>query len=107
MQNNYSAFRRLAFQNAEGLVAKYHASGLTQRQFAEQHGLKLSTLRQWIYRPSSRQRRGRTSPPAFQELALPLLESWAAELRLPSGRVLRLNPQASAEWVGTLVERLS
>src|SRR2546422_4325058 len=98
MRNNYAVSRRLASQNAERLVAKYRGSGLTQSQFAERHGIKLSALRQWIYRPSSPGRRGRTSPPAFQELALPLLESWAAELRLPGGRVLRLNHQANVEW---------
>lgn len=108
--NSYSACQRPASPNRGQWVAKYRASGLSQSQFAERHGLKLSTLRQWIYRPEPRRVRRGALRPAFQEIALSGVlfpDNWAAELRLPGGIVLRLNGQASADWVGTLVERLS
>ena len=111
MRNNYSsACERLTPQKRSRLVAQYRASGLTQSQFAQQHGLKLSTLRQWIYRPEGQRSPLGTPRPAFQEVplsGLAFLESWAAEVRLPAGIVLRLNAQANVEWVGALVERLS
>jgi hypothetical protein len=42
--------RRTRAQRGE-VVAAYRASGLTQAQYAAQAGLKLATLRGWIYRP--------------------------------------------------------
>jgi hypothetical protein len=104
MQNYYSAQKR------RQLVSKYRASGLSQSQFAEQQGLKLSTLRQWIYRLGPPRRRLVHPPPAFQEVPLAGVlfpENWAAELRWAGGMVLRLHAQADVEWVGALVERLS
>jgi transposase-like protein len=96
-------------QEREELVAKYQSSGLRQREFAQQHGVKLSTFQQWIYRPRLPQRIARTKKPAFQEVSItevPFLNSWAAELQLPRGVTLRLNSQASAEWIGALVQKL-
>jgi hypothetical protein len=111
MRNHfYSASRPTPPQHRERLLAKYRASDLTQSQFAQQHGLKLSTLRQWIYRPGLPRVPRQTPRPVFQEvplLGVPFLDNWAAELRLPGGTLLRLNAQASADWVGDLVERLS
>ena len=37
-------------QESRGVLAQFHASGLTQRQFAEQEGVPLSTLSYWIRR---------------------------------------------------------
>jgi hypothetical protein len=91
------------------LVATYQASGLTQREFAQQHGVKLGTFQQWVYRPRSPHRVTRRKKLAFQEVAItevPFLNSWAAELTLPRGVALRLNSHASAEWVGALVQKL-
>ncbi len=96
-------------QEREELVAKYQASELTQREFAQQHGVKLGTFQQWIYRPRLPHRIGRAKKPAFQEVSItevPFLNSWAAELQLPRGVTLRLNSQASAEWIGALVQKL-
>src|SRR6266702_3027749 len=96
-------------QAREQLVAKYQASGLTQREFAQQHGVKLGTFQQWMYRPQSPHRITRTKKPAFQEVSItevPFLNSWAAELQLPRGVALRLNSHANAEWIGALVQKL-
>lgn len=100
---------RLRPQEREELVSKYQASGLTQREFALEHGVKLGTFQQWLYRPRSSQPIARGKKPAFQEVSVtevPFLNSWAAELQLPRGEVLRLNSHASPEWVGALVQKL-
>jgi hypothetical protein len=90
------------------MLVQFRASRLTQRQFAEQCGLNPGTLRQWIHRFGAEPSPVEARPMGFQEVPLSaVLDSWAAELRLPSGIVLRLNGQASASWVGALVERLS
>jgi len=34
-------------------VSEYRASGLTQERFAAERGLKLATLRNWIYKPAA------------------------------------------------------
>ena len=111
MRNHSVTSRRSSWtqQEREQLVAKYQASGLTQREFALQHDVKLGTFHQWIYRPRSPQRIARTKKPAFQEVSLtgvPFLNSWAAEVQLPRGVALRLNCHASAEWIGALVQKL-
>ena len=105
----YSSGQQFSAAERERFLAKYQASGLTQREFAREHGVKLRSLRHWLYGFSSKQRVARPAKLAFREVnwgGIPLLESWAAELRLPNGLVLRLNGQASADWVGALIERL-
>ena len=90
------------------MLVKFRTSRLTRRQFAERHGLNPGTLRQWIHRFGPNRAPVKARRAGFQEVPLSaVLESWAAELRLPSGIVLRLNGQTSASWVGALVERLS
>lgn len=37
-------------QKAQGILAQFHASGLSQREFAEQQGVPGSTLAYWIRR---------------------------------------------------------
>ena len=100
---------RWSRQERERMVAKYHASQLSQREFALQHGLKLGIFQQWIYRPQSAQAVVRDKNPAFQEVSItevPFLNGWAAELQLPRGVALRLNSHASPEWIGALVQKL-
>ena len=111
MRNHSVASKRLRWtqQEREQLVAKYQAGGLTQREFAQQQGVKLGTFQQWIYRPRSPAPIAARQKPAFQEVSItevPFLNGWAAELQLPRGVALRLNSHASAEWVGALVQKL-
>ncbi len=37
-------------QEVRGILAQFHASGLSQREFAEQEGVSLSTLTYWLRR---------------------------------------------------------
>lgn len=79
----------------EEWVRKFRASGLTQREFGLQQGLKLSTLQYWVNRerrPTIR-RRGRPKGPVFAEVKLPVAavgRGWAAELVRPDGATLRI-----------------
>jgi len=85
-------------------VSRYRSSGQTQAQFAQQHGLKLTTLQWWIYG----QRRKQPHPTAtFREIAVsPLWPGgvWAGEVTWPSGVTVRLGAQAEASWIEALLK---
>jgi transposase-like protein len=102
--------RRTPQQRAE-LLTQYRRSGLSQRDFIQSHGLGLSTLTKWL----REERRTGVKPPErdgavpFQEVNLrPLLgtASWAAEVALADGAVLRLGAQASVAWATALLQAL-
>lgn len=97
-------------QRAE-LLTGYRCSGLSQRDFVQSHGLGLSTLTKWLREErltgvKSPERNGSVS---FQEVNLspPFgTASWAAEVALADGTVLRLSTQAAATWVTSLLQAL-
>jgi transposase-like protein len=99
-----SGRRRLSAEERSRLISLYRGSGLTQSEFARQEGLKLSTLRQWLYR-SAVKKKTRTR---FQEVPVTSLLSppWVAELSLNPGLTLRLSAAAEADWIGTVVSAL-
>jgi hypothetical protein len=85
-------------------VSRYRSSGLTQAQFAQQHGLKLSTLQWWIYGP---RRKSQDSATGFREIAVSPLwpnSAWAAELTWPSGMTVRLSARAGTTWIEALLK---
>ena len=96
--------RRASADERSRLVSLFRASGLSQADFARRHGLKLGTFRQWLYRKDSKSK----TLPQFQEFpaASLLPSSWAAEIVLGSGPVLRLNGPASADWVASVLAAL-
>lgn len=70
------------------LLTKYRASGLTQEQFAARAGLKIGTLRAWIYkrRPAVRPARGHFAPVRIVDAALPVTKSpGTVTVRWPQG----------------------
>lgn len=72
------------------LVADYRASGLTMEQFARREGINRLTLAKWACRLRGKIG-GEARPVRFAELKLPApsLPSWAFELTLPNGWVVR------------------
>ncbi len=50
------------------LVAAYRASGLTQAEFAERRGIKVSTLQSWLYRRERRAGNRDGQPVTFLEV---------------------------------------
>lgn len=96
----YSAAER------ERLVERYRQSQLTQAQFAQEHGLKLSALRQWLYRPNPP-----TAAPGrvFQEVLLappPLAPTWTAEVAVGEDLTLRFGSQSSPEFIAQVIDQL-
>ena len=74
---------------------QFFQSGLSQREFAAQHRLRLSTLQRWL-----RQHPAPTAPPVFAEVTLPVRAArWAAEVVRVDGTVWRLAHDAPATWL--------
>ena len=97
------------------MVSRYRSSGLGLERFARQHGIPPGRLHYWLYQkhPGARPGGGTKSArvaPLFQELQFPagspLVESWAAEVNLPTGVAVRFNRAATAEWIGSVVQAL-
>jgi len=97
-------------QRAE-LLAQLRRSDLTQRAFVKNHGLSLATLGKWLRRDPqkgtgiSKRRRS----PHFQAVNLGLLlggASWAAEVALADGVILRLGAHVNSRWASELLQAL-
>jgi hypothetical protein len=91
-------------------VARYRASGLSLKRFAEEHRIPHGRLQYWVYQKS---RNGSFAEPApatrFEEVPLPELlrgSGWAAEICLRQGPTVRISASASPEWIGALVQQL-
>lgn len=85
------------------LLTLYRQSGLTQRDFAKQQGLKLTALRQWLYRPG---KQAAEAKPLFQELIVaPPTPGWAAEMTLGKAVTVRLSQEAAAMFFNQLLQR--
>ena len=86
---------------------RFSHSGLSPADFADQQGLRLSSLQRWL-----RQAAAPAMPPtsvvvpSFAELKLPALAPaprWVAELLQPDGRTLRLAHDVPAGLVRQLL----
>jgi len=106
-------------------VLRFRSSGLTQPEFAREHGLKLGTLQRWLYgrgaqaatqrkplvpAPGDRSHRkpGRAPSATFREVRLPPLgpgsAGWVAEVTWPSGVTVRFGAGAEAAWIGAVLD---
>jgi hypothetical protein len=93
-------------QERTAWMTRYRSSGLLPQPFAEQHGLKLSTLRRWIQQEGY-SRLPNAEAAGFQELLLPSVSpagGWAAEVQLPDGVVVRLSAAATSSWIVALLK---
>lgn len=69
-------------------VAEYHGSGLTQKGFAEQAGLSVATLRNWVKRAESEPR---GQEPCFWELPrIAPATGGSCKVHFPRGVVLEV-----------------
>ena len=82
-----SGRRRWTFKQRQRFLARFHESKLTQRDFAKQHGVGLSTLNKWL-----RLERDAVPPKVkFQEVRLPNPTSRGpVEIVSPQGWIVRL-----------------
>jgi len=87
MDSSKTGRRRRTPKQRQRLVARFHRSRLTQRDFAARHGVGLSTLNKWL-------RLERDAVPAkvrFQEVRLPNPTlRWPIEVVSPQGWIVRL-----------------
>ena len=93
--HNYTAAERAQW------IERYRRSGQCQRAFAKTHGLKLSQLRYWIYRPVPKAE-GLSTAPRLQEVDLsgwPTPHRWSAEIALPAGPTIRLDAALARELI--------
>jgi transposase-like protein len=111
VNNNHSAIRvgsskrrRFSPQQIQQLLAQFERSGLSASAFTRQHGLCYSVFCRWRKRHCALARR----PPRLQAVPLGSLfaAAWMAEIALPNGATLRLNPQASPAWSAELLRTL-
>lgn len=84
--NNQRIHRSVPPEEVERLISDYERSGLTQRAFAREKGLKLTTFQYWLYR------RARSNSARMVEVPVPEAPApvQAARYRLefPDGKVL-------------------
>ncbi len=89
------------------VAEQFEQSGLTQKQFAQQHQLPLSTLQSWIYR---RRRQVSAAPPAAMRLlpvevtARPAVEARGVEILIPGGVRVSFEAGTDVEYVARLVK---
>lgn len=91
------------------VAEQFEASGQTQREFAQQQKLPLSTLQSWVYR--RRRQEAGTQSPAVRLLPVELSSSLGAasscvEVRTRSGARLSVEPGTDVEYVARLVAAL-
>ncbi len=98
-----SVRRRLSPQQRRQLLARYHRSKLTQREFAACHSLGFSTLGRWL-----QQERTEGQPAVdFQEVVMGNATGrWAVELVNPQGWTIRLAGVGEVESLPQLLSAL-
>jgi transposase-like protein len=103
MDSSKTGRRRRTPKQRQRLVARFHRSRLTQRDFATRHGVGLSTLSKWL-------RLERDAVPAkvkFQEVRLlnPTTR-WPIEVVSPQGWIVRLQNGSELETLPQLLRAL-
>ena len=93
--------RHYSPSDRERIVAAYRRSGLTQVAFAEQIGISVYVLRDWIYRPRPREQSQRLVP---IRVAAPLTGD--VEITLPRGVSARVPADVAPDFVAALVRAL-
>ena len=98
-----SGRRRWSDKQRQRLLARFHESQLTQRDFAGKHGVGLSTLSKWLRVESEA-----PSPPMkFQEVTLPnVSQRYALEVVSPQGWTVRLQNGSDVQELPALLRAL-
>jgi hypothetical protein len=110
MTNDQRTYRTYTPTEIGAWIRRYRASGVGLPVFAKQHGLPPGRLHYWVYQkgPAAHRHRGQTLT-AFQELKLAPglpLSSWAAEISLPAGSVVRFSATATPDWMSAVIQAL-
>jgi hypothetical protein len=100
---NHRIHRSVPRAEVEQLISDYERSGLTQREFARERGLKLTTFQYWLYR------RSRPSPPGLVEVQpadRPAEAPTHYRLEFPGGRALSFSGTVRPEELEQLCQLL-
>src|SRR5450432_1382646 len=93
--------RRRTPAERQNLLARFHQSQMTQRDFASRHGLGLSTLGKWLHGESQTA----LPPLQFQEVVLPHTPlRFAVEVVSPQGWIVRLANSSDVESLPQLLQ---
>jgi len=85
------------------MLTRFHESELTQRDFANQHGVGLSTLVKWL----RVERDAEPSKVKFQEVRLPNPPArWPVEVVSPQGWIVRLQSGSDLQQLPQLLQAL-
>lgn len=98
-----SGRRRWTRKQRQRLLAKFHQSQLTQQEFANQHGVGLSSLSRWL-----RLEREAGHPKVkFQEVQLlSPVPRWPVEVVSPQGWIVRLQNGSDVQSLPELLRAL-
>jgi hypothetical protein len=109
--NDRSRGRRIFTEEERaGLVSDFRSSGISQRQFAQKNGLKLTTFQSWLYGQRGRSKWPRRA--VFKEIklfpgAVPKNSiGWAAEIEWPHGMTVRISAGIDPGWLGSVLQQL-
>ena len=94
---------RFTAQQRQRLVARFHQSQLTRKEFAARYRVGFSTLSKWL------QDERRTGHPAvsFQEVVMPpAAMRWAVEVISPKGWTVRLNDSSAIRTLPRVLRAL-
>ena len=100
---------RYSAEDRERFVALWRKSGQTQMEFAQRSGLKLTTLRQWLY---GRQPTGADQGAVNLREITSLVPSWtpapspAVEIAVGPEITVRLGGSCRPEFIAQVVEHL-
>jgi hypothetical protein len=96
--------QRRSAEEIARLLEEYRQSGLSQAAFCRQGQIALSTFTLWLH-PRRRQSPAR---PVLREVNLAQVFgscSWAAEITLPDGTIVRLNGNIAPALAGELLQK--
>jgi transposase-like protein len=95
--------RRKTAQERQRLVARFHESQMTQRDFAVRHGIGMSTLSKWLRVESE----ATPAPVKFQEVKLPNMPlRYAVEVVSPQGWTVRLQNGSDVQMLPSVLQAL-
>jgi transposase-like protein len=98
-----SGRRRWTSNQRQRLLARFHQSQSTQRDFASRHGVGLSTLSKWLRVESE----AAPSPVKFKEVTLPNTPlRYCVEVVSPHGWTVRLQNGSGIETLTQVLQAL-
>ena len=85
------------------MVEEFEKSGLTQKDFAAERQMTLSTLTRWLRHGRGNREKAKSADVQFHSLALPSMTGWAAEVQRSDGSIIRLQADISPELAGVIL----